>query len=108
MAEIVAVFPLSAMSKMSASPSGQIRTRSPSRYSTPATRNRSIGGDSSQGFSVPMVVLSRSGRPCRGRSDRAKAPNRPVEPLELLLGERLGALEERPGPVVDLAHGPLL
>ena len=42
--------PFSAMSKMSASPSGQIRTRSPRRNSTPATRMRSSGGASSQGF----------------------------------------------------------
>src|SRR5262249_37220019 len=128
MAEILAVFPLSAMSKISASPSGQMRTRSPRRYSTPATRIRSMGGDSSQGLSgvirhAPIAdsrsqienenpVLMMNGAILlsirRSPSDRLEAPDRPVESHELLAGEGLGALEQRPGAVVDGAHRPFL
>src|SRR2546422_6921354 len=100
MASMVAVFPRSARSMMSAPARGRRRTRSPGFRSTPAALTFS-----SLRFPPKGSQLSTAALP----GNRPEAAERAVEPQELLLRQRLGPLQEEARPLVRRCHGlPLL
>src|SRR5579859_1981070 len=114
MASTVATRPASKMSKASARRRGRSRTRSPGLTKTPATVTRSrrvFAPGSSQlgqlGFdqSDPELWGSVS---VIGLLQRPGLAQRAVHPQPVVVAQRLGAIEQGAGALVQLAHGRLL